>query len=382
VMPNFSSAECRLCASSTLISILNLDGMPSKAQYFSQKKKDALSSLTNLDIRQCSDCGLAQIVGNPVDYYREVIRSNRVSSSMREFRLEQLSNFITSFHLQSKLILEVGCGRGDILEILRELNCNFYGMEFNKDYVKELTAEGYLVIPGYPDVAPINSTNLLFDAFLSFNVLEHAPHPKKFLLGLRAMLRPDAVGLIEVPNFNMIISKNMISEFMLEHLTYFTKATLQHTLESSGFEVLKMDQVWHDYLICAIVRQRSMLDFSQGIQRWKILKKQVREFLSAYKKNQICVWGAGHQSLATISILGLCEQIEFIVDSAQSKQGKYAPSSGIPIVSPQILKSTEEIACVIVLGGSYTNEIVSTLRESFSPKLIIITLSESQLKVM
>lgn len=377
-----SSIECRLCKSRFLVEILKLDAMPSRAQYFHERKNESMASVTNLDIRQCSGCGLTQIIGEPVGYYREVIRSNKVSGAMREFRLAQLSNFIKSFDLQSRLILEVGCGAGDILEVLKQLNCAFFGMEFNKGFVEQLSSDGYSVFQGYPNSELLTEPNLLFDAFLSFNVLEHAPDPKDFLIGLQKMLRPGAVGLIEVPNFDLITSKNMISEFMLEHLTYFTKSTLRHTLESSGFEVLSVIEVWHDYLISAIVRRRHNNSFDNAIQVWRLLECQIKDFLGSFTKNEICVWGAGHQSLASISILDLNEKIKFIVDRSNSKQGKYAPGSGIPIVSPSTLKSSLDISCVIVLGGSYSQEIIKDLLDNFDSKYRIITIEGAELVII
>lgn len=374
--------KCRLCNSSSLEVILELGNMPAKAQYFPKERGEALSLLANLNIRQCTSCGLVQILGQPVDYYREVLRSNKVSGSMRDFRLTQIGSFVKQFSLESGLILEAGCGSGDILEILRDLECNFYGMEFNNEFIRKLHLEGYSVIHGYPDDTLTSYSGPLFNGFLAFNVLEHAPSPRNFLLGLRKMLQPDAVGIVEVPNFDMIIFKNMISEFMLEHMTYFTKTTLRHTLEFCGFEVLELHEVWNDYLISAVVKKRSIFDFSLGVKEWQLLTTRLKEFLREYKRSQVCIWGAGHQSLASISILGLSEHVGFIVDSSPSKQGKYAPASGLPIVSQEHLKISNDIDCVIVLGGSYSQEIIEDLIVNYSNHLRILTLDGTDLVIV
>ena len=374
--------SCRLCSSSSLVSVLTLDGMPSRAQYFPNSDIEAKSLLVSLNLKQCKDCGLVQILGKPVDYYREVIRSNKVSGAMRSFRLAQLRDFVEKYNLKSRLILEVGCGNGDILEILRELKCNFHGMEHKSEFVENLEKDGYKVFAGYPSESQNLNLENLYSAFLSLNVLEHTPNIKEFLSGIRKMLNPDAVGLIEVPNFEMIVAKGMISEFMLEHLTYFDRATLRLALESSGFEIIDIKEVWHNYLLSAVVKIRSNLNVCHDIQQWHRLKNQIHNLLSAYTKEQICVWGAGHQSLATISILGLSEKIRFIADSSQDKQGRYAPASGVPIVSPQLLQEISDIECVIVLGGSYTDEIVALLRDKYLKKFRIITILEAQIREM
>ena len=381
-MNRVSEHLCRLCSSSSLDSVLALEGMPSRAQYFPNSDSEAKSLAVNLILKQCKDCGLVQVLGKPVDYYREVIRSNKVSGAIRNFRLEQLNDFIEKYNLKTRLILEVGCGNGDILEILRELECNFHGIENKSEFVENLEKEGYKVFSGYPSEFQNLDLENRYGAFLSLNVLEHAPNIKDFLSGIRKMLNPDAVGLIEVPNFDMIVAKNMISEFMVEHLTYFDRASLRLALESCGFEVLEIHQVWNDYLISAVVKKRSVFDFSLGVKNWQLLTTRLKEFLREYKRSQVCIWGAGHQSLASISILELSEHVDFIVDSSPSKQEKYAPASGLPIVSQEHLKFSNDIDCVIVLGGSYSQEIIEDLIVNYSSHLRILTLDGTDLVVV
>jgi hypothetical protein len=193
------------------------------------------------------------------------------------------------------------------------------------------------------------------------------------------MLKPDAVGLIEVPNFDMIKAKNMISEFMLEHLAYFDRTSLRLALESSGFEIIEIKEVWHNYILSAVVRLRPPLNIGNSIRHWSLLKNEIHELLCNYNKDEICIWGAGHQSLATISILELHNHVAFIVDSSKSKQGLYAPSSGIPIVAPEELKKSSSVKCVVVMGGSFTQEIVESLSANFSNTLKIITIDGTKL---
>ena len=110
---------CRLCNSVDVLEIFTYRDMPSQAQYLPEKVKTAQSMKSNLELVQCTQCGLVQIMGRPVKYYKEVIRSNHVSDSIRSFRIKQLSDFLKKYKLESSLFLEVGCGDGDILEILQ-----------------------------------------------------------------------------------------------------------------------------------------------------------------------------------------------------------------------------------------------------------------------
>lgn len=368
---------CRLCSSIDIQEIFTFRDMPSQAQYLPEDVKSAQSMKSNMKLVQCSHCGLVQIMGRPVKYYKEVIRSNRVSDSIRTFRIEQLRDFLKKYKLESSLLLEIGCGEGDILEILQDLKLNFHGIEYRKDFVENLTSRGFQVWRDYPGDMQAGMHDYRYDAFLTFNVLEHAPDINTFLSGVRSLLKPNAIGLIEVPNFDMILTKNMISEFMLEHLTYFTRKTFYHALESNGFEVLEMSEVWHNYILSAVVAQREAIDLRPAIENWKFLKEEIYETLKIYSKEQLCVWGAGHQSLATLAILDLDELVEFVVDSSPNKQNRFTPSTALPIVSPQELKKNSRIKCIVVLGGSYSNEIIKNLKTNFSSELRILSIENT-----
>ena len=53
-----------------------------------------------------------------------------------------------------------------------------------------------------------------------------------------------------------------------------------------------------------------------------------------------------------------------IIDSAKFKQNKYTPASHIYITSPDILKSNE-IKSVIIMAGSYSEEIAKILKRDY-----------------
>ena len=53
-----------------------------------------------------------------------------------------------------------------------------------------------------------------------------------------------------------------------------------------------------------------------------------------------------------------------IIDSASFKQGKYTPVSHLFIFSPEILTKAP-IKAVIVMAGSYSDEVAKILRKNF-----------------
>ena len=77
-----------------------------------------------------------------------------------------------------------------------------------------------------------------FDAFFILNFLEHLPDQRATLRGIYNNLTAGGVGLIEVPNFDMIVRQKLFSEFTADHLFYFTRDTLSTTLSRNGFDII------------------------------------------------------------------------------------------------------------------------------------------------
>ena len=72
----------------------------------------------------------------------------------------------------------------------------------------------------------------------------------------------------------MIIKNNLFSEFIGDHLFYFTRETLKNTLSRNGFEVVECENVWHNYIISATVRKRKPLNLSTFLSVQNKIKKE------------------------------------------------------------------------------------------------------------
>jgi SAM-dependent methyltransferase len=352
------SVDCRLCGSQLDPGEgLTIPGFPSVVQYFPKVASDSLEHKTTLYLKRCGYCNLAQLANDPVWYYREVIRSSSVSEDMRIFRIRQFEKFSKDFNLAGKKILEVGCGNGENLEILQDLQFDAYGVEFSSAAVENCLAKGLKVEELFV-TSDSTVKHAPFDAFYSFNVLEHLPDPKGWLKTIHDSLAENAFGIIEVPNFELIESNGLITEFMTDHLMYFTEETLERILEISGFKVLRIETQFSGYVISAVVTKLDNSGFQSYLDYQDLALESFNHLKSKMKKNELAIWGAGHQSLAYINLFKLDEIGKFVIDSAPFKQGNFVPGTELPIVSPTALIEDEEIKNVLVIAAGYNDEIV------------------------
>ena len=61
-----------------------------------------------------------------------------------------------------------------------------------------------------------------FDGFYMMSFLEHLPDLRGVVAGIRNNLKDGACGLVEVPNFGMMLKKKLYAELIIDHLFYFT----------------------------------------------------------------------------------------------------------------------------------------------------------------
>lgn len=353
--------KCRCCGGDiTGNPLIKLTNMPQAAQGFPTKETLSFDQGTALVLYECPQCGVVQLDGAPVPYYMDVIRATNVSREMKEFRQQQFSCWMKEYDLREKKIIEIGCGHGEYLTLLKE-NCPAaVGLEHSDVSVTMCKKKNLTVYEGYVDSTSFTIPNAPYDAFCIFNFFEHVPYPRNFLAGIVNNLSETAVGLIEVPNFDMILKECMYTELIQDHLLYFTQDTLCRFLESNGFIVLRCQSIWHDYILSVEVKRRKKLNLFRFYSKREVMLQNTATFFAEHKTSRIAVWGAGHQALATIALLHMNKYVEMVIDSAPFKQNKFTPATHLPIYAPSVLK-TAFIDIVLIIAGSYTQEIAAYL---------------------
>ena len=375
--------KCRVCKSNCFDSpLLRYTNMPSSAQKFPDLKSLKNDNGSDLNLFQCSSCGLVQLSEKPVSYYKEVIRASSFSSEMKRFRSEQFVSWVDKYNLKGKSILEVGCGRGEYLSIFKQTEVSLaHGIEYSKESVSSCINSEISVTKGFFGDENFVLPKQKYDGFICLNFIEHWPNPNKVLAHLKKNLSEDAIGIVEVPNFDMILKQGLYSEFISDHLLYFTKDTLTFMLNYNGFEVIECSVIWHDYILSAVVRKRKRIDLSLLKSRKLNVETELNSFIDKFEKKEVAIWGAGHQSLAVMSLAKLENKIRYVVDSAPFKQGKYTPATHFPIVAPIELVNNP-VKAVIIIAASYSNEVAYIMKNTYQHIKYVVIVEDTGLRVI
>lgn len=342
--------------------ILQLNKMPKAAQYYPEKREFHADKGIAINIRQCSDCGLVQLDAKPVWYFKEVITAASLSEKARLSRLSQMQELVNKFRLQGKKVLDVGSCKGEMLNVLKDAGFKkAIGLEASLDSVIIGRSARRTMIHGYIG----NTKNIKgapFDAFISLNYLEHLPYPGKIIQAIHRNITLGAIGFVTVPNFDYLKKTKCFYEFVADHLSYFTKDTLRFAFEKNGFEILDCYIINNDNDIAIIVKKRVPLDISDQYIEVEDLIKNLQHTISEYtsKEKKVAVWGAGHRTLALLA-LSKARDIEYIIDSAKFKHGKFSPIMHTKIVPPDYLKENKVDLVIVMVPGIYPEEVCKTL---------------------
>ena len=371
------SEKCRACHSPLATeNLLEYRNMPKSAQFFPTAENVHEEKGVTIILKECPFCGLVQAIGNPVPYYRDVIRASGVSEEMKNFRRNQFRQWVEKYSLNGKKVIEIGSGRGEYLSLMTETEALAWGFEHDENAVNDASAIGLHMLKGFVDNEETDIQNAPYDGFFCLNYLEHIPEPDKFLRGIRRNLTENAVGLVEVPSFQMMIEKSLYSEFIQDHLSYFTEVSLKNLLSNNGFEVLSVHEIWYGYILSAEIRKRPHINVQGMIDKRKLLKEKVQDYLSSCRARNMKVagWGAGHQALANLSLLDMAGGISCVIDSAVFKQNHMTPATHLPIVGPSVLDEGV-INAVIIMAAGYSDEINVLLQREY-PNIEVSVLSD------
>lgn len=157
-----------------------------------------------VDYVRCSACGLVQQFPLPRDVgelYADYPIHAAKSAAHQWFRRILLKGAYFNHRTLTpgSRLLDFGCGDGWFLASAHDAGLLREGYEFQPDHAARLSA--HLGVPVSGSMTQLSNRNEAFDAITLHFVLEHLADPSATIASLAALLAPDGVMFIVVPNF-------------------------------------------------------------------------------------------------------------------------------------------------------------------------------------
>jgi SAM-dependent methyltransferase len=194
---------------------------------------------------RCLECGVAHLPVATVDYesseYRTLVDG---SDSVDDFRRlhdgEQAEKLriLGSDGLRGRICMDVGCGGGAFLDLLKGFASTTIGIEPTASLRSALAAGGHQAFPYCADLPAEWSGRV--DVAVAFSLVEHVEDPAGLLRDIHRLLAPHGRLLLSTPNRNDVLLELLPEDYArffyrIVHRWYFDADSLIALVRGAGF---------------------------------------------------------------------------------------------------------------------------------------------------
>lgn len=385
-------AACRSCAHAELQNVLFLGRTPLANALLTDEQLLEPEETYPLLLVFCPHCSLAQITETvpPEKLFREYVYLSSFSETMLRHAEDLSASLIGSKRLgANSLVVEVASNDGYLLQYYKRAGVPVLGIEPATNIAQVAQQRGVRTICDFfGDGLGVRLAEEGYKAEVihAHNVLAHVPDLNGFVRGLRQLLKPDGVIVIEVPYVKDMIDRCEFDTVYHEHLSYFSLTALNRLLTRNGLTIQNVEQLpihggtlrvhaGHDSSQDESVAQ--LLDhekqcglgefgfysgFGAKVER---LRHELVTLLSSLKSRdkRIAVYGASAKGTTLLNYCGLGrETLDYVVDRSSVKQGLYTPGTHLKIHAPEKLLA-DMPDYVLLLTWNFADEILEQQSE-------------------
>jgi len=346
---------CNACGATTFTPILDLGPLP-VAHRFRRSPETEGEYRHPFAIHLCEDCGLVQIEDPipPEDFYTDYNFCFSAWKSQPHMQVE--CDLLLKAVGGEERILEVGANDGTFLKVLGDAGFSKrVGVEPNPEAAEVARKTGATIHQGFfgPELAKtLHAEYGQFQAIASRQTVEHIIDLQGLMEGLKLLLKPGGVFLIEVPDFEVAFDHGDPSLLWEEHVNYFGEAVLVSWLAKHGFVSERVERFpfcggalmvlarldpERAALACTAEWKAKAKAFPAGVERSRKALQKVVETERAAGRTSL-IFGAGNRANLLINAFGMQSEFAFLVDDQPEKQGLYAPGTAMRVVSSEALQ--------------------------------------------
>jgi SAM-dependent methyltransferase len=387
--------RCRLCGGHRLSHLLSLNDLP--ITHHLRKRPHDPDPRFTVGFHSCDGCGLLQIV-HPIPADLLYSQADTYTTGFQKPR--HLDDLITTAVARQDpgRAIDIGCNDGTLMEHLRRAGyTQVVGLEPNEVAADIARKKGYSVYTGFlttEQAGQIVEKSGPFDTLFLRHVVEHVADLDGFFAGVRKLLRDDGLLVLELPAVEESFALGSPAILWEEHVNYFTPAQAEYLLRRFGFQVRdRRNYVFGGGSMAFVAQKKAepvscssrvpdptptlglLHEFARGIERQRSeLAKLVTEARSA--GYQVLVYGAAPRSCLLVSVCGIADKIDFVVDDRQDIQHRLMPGTF------HVVQSLAEVAgsvggkllCLLGVGAENEFKVRKRIAEALKAKTVHVSL--------
>jgi hypothetical protein len=403
--------KCPITYSEDKVTYLDLGLMPLVNNLNNTKEESLDCPRYPLAVQLFKESGLSSLTAeiDPDTLYQHYLYKSGISQPYIDHCKEMF--WFVDYYLQLKEtdnILDIGGNDGTLLKTFLEKKpfLKVLNVDASENLTKEAEENGIPSINDYWGAELAKKLDKKFKLITTTNCFQHTAPIDSFVEGIALSLDKWGIWCLEFPYWKTSIETNQFDQVYHEHVYYYLVNALVKLLDKHNLRVIKavpypihggtmrllishkgeMGYVWQQCQFSVpqtlAAEQFTIEDYIQWGENIKNNIGKSKEFILSLKDKGAKIAGFGAAAKGCI-YLNAAEinfnQVEYIIDDTNIKQGKFVPGTGIEVVSREILK-TNPPDYMIVLAHNFSEYIIKSLRQDgykgkfilFLPNLQII----------
>lgn len=340
-------------------------GIPAMQNKLFSTRAEALAApLASLDLCQ-DETGLVfnRAFDPAIVVYDDNYQNDQGHSLQFKRHLDEVCELCCGY-LTSKenLVVDVGCGKGGFVELLREKGLNAIGYDNAYQGISTYIRKSFFSVDSHDRG----------DLLTLRHVLEHIPSPWKFLDVIAEANNYQGHLYVEVPDLEWILEHRAYFDLFHEHVNYFRANDFSRRF---GEGVAFHAKSFGGQYLSVVINLECVRDYDQsslssesepGLQSAfdQLSESEAKTYAALIESREIVLWGAASKGVvfATKAPPLIKQKISYAIDINPSKQGHFMPISGVEVVDPETgLSRLDESSLVVIMNPNYEEEIRGSL---------------------
>lgn len=348
-----------------------------------------------LDLAVCPDCSLAQITETvpPEVMFRDYRYFSSYSDTMLAHAKTLAERLVRERKLgPGSLVVEAASNDGYLLRNYAAAGVKVLGVEPARNVARVARDAGVPTLEDFFGTATADrlaADGHRADVFHAHNVLAHVPDLNGFVAGVRTVLKPGGVAVIEAPYVGDMLAFCEFDTIYHEHLCYFSLTALDRCFRRHRLTVWNAERVpIHGGSLrlfaspadsapkpARTVTQLLVEERDLGLttpepyrafaDRVGTIKTRLTTMLTGLKAagHRIAAYGASAKGSTLLNYCGIGrETLGYVVDRSAEKQGRFTPGTHLPIYPPGKLLE-DRPAYTLLLTWNFADEILAQQAE-------------------
>ena len=375
--------KCPSCNGSNIEGFFRIQNAPIFSLVTMKTKREALSvPRKDIELGFCHDCGFIfnRLFDTSIDYFSMGYEDQQgYSKTFMQYLTRISSELIDKYDLKNQTIVEIGCGKGDFINLLNSIAG---GKGFGIDPAYENGRQKNPNLTFYRERYSLEHGKIAASLICCRHTLEHIHATMKFIELIRQSLGSERQPIVffEIPQISRILDVLAFWDIYYEHCSYFSAGSLARLFRSTGYDILDLRLDYSDqYLLIEAVPttepslKKFTIEESVDAQKNRVdaFKKGIGEQLGQWRHRlqkikdmgkRAVIWGGGSKAVGFLTNFADLDLFQYVVDINPHMENNYIPGIGSQYVQPSFLKDYRPDT-VIIMNGVYKDEITRTMNK-------------------